>query len=396
MRDLALYIHFPFCKKRCNYCDFNTFAGKEALTGEYCNALCQEIRMYADQASRYKAISIYLGGGTPSIVPIEQLNLVLRAVEECYPMVVDPEVTLEANPGTVNRDRFERYREMGINRISLGCQSFLDGELKLLGRIHTVEQNLIAFHAARQAGFRNINLDLIFGLPGQTLEDFRKTLLTVIALMPDHLSLYALTLEEHTPLFEMIRVGQVQQPDDDLVASMYELATEILEQNGFVQYEISNWARKSDGIDLRSRHNLQYWCERPYLGFGAGAHSFLKGYRFENAALIEQYIAKIHLMKRSDFPKMAPVISVSKIGKREQMQETMMLGLRLTEEGVGSSEFHRRFGLAMDQVFSREICKLSEAGLLEWVILKKDKRLRLTKRGRLLGNRVFREFVGKN
>ncbi len=394
MKDLAVYLHFPFCRKRCNYCDFNTYAQKDALIEPYITSVCQEIEKYSPLADKYRIVSIYIGGGTPSLLSPEQVSSLMQLLRAKFNVYTDLEVTIEVNPGTIAPSRLAGYRPTGINRLSMGCQSFLESELRILGRIHSVADIHQAFTASRKTGFSNINLDLIFGIPGQTLEDWKISLGAAIELDPEHFSLYALTLEENTPLYELIANKKLPLPDDDQAAEMYEFAEGCLEENGYCHYEISNWAKRSLTSDFRSRHNLQYWLEQPYLGFGAGAHSFFEGYRFANEEQIESYI---HLMGRGEstkFPNLAAVNTATMIGKYEEMQETMMLGLRLTEYGVDAHHFMQKFGTQIGEIFEQEINKLLTDGLLEWVDINGIAHVRLTRRGRILGNRVFREFVG--
>jgi oxygen-independent coproporphyrinogen III oxidase len=395
MKNLAVYIHFPFCKKRCNYCDFNTYAQKDALIEPYISSVCQEFEKYSHLANEYRVISIYFGGGTPSLLASEQVSIMMESLKTKFDVCTDPEVTMEVNPGTVTPTKLIGYYSAGINRLSMGCQSFLQSELEILGRIHSVADVHQAFTASRKAGFSNVNLDLIFGIPGQSVEDWKTSLAEAIELDPEHFSLYALTIEENTPLFKMIADHQLLLPDDDVAAEMYEFVEDFLKDHGYQHYEISNWAKRSLERDFRSRHNLQYWLEEPYLGFGAGAHSFFEGYRVANEEMIEVYIRLIGQNKSSEFPHMAAVKTATRIGKFEEMQETMMLGLRLTEDGVNVDRFKQKYGRHMGKIFEKEISKLEGNGLLEWLNVNETTHLRLTQRGRMLGNRVFREFIGK-
>ncbi len=392
---LALYIHIPFCAVRCAYCDFNTYAGLERLHEPFVAALREEIRRAGVQRGRPPVRTIFIGGGTPTVLPSE---LLIQALDACYQAFVvapDAEITCEANPGTVDRERFGALRAMGVNRLSMGVQSFDDTELRWLGRIHTAEEAMAAFHSARQVGFDNINLDFIFGLPGQTPETWARTLDRAVALGPEHLSLYGLTVEHGTPLFDRVRRGLTEPPDEDLAADLYELACERLAAAGYAQYEISNWAKTADGgwrmadgrwqsaiRNPQCAHNLVYWRHEPYLGFGPGAHSFDGERRWWNVKPVPEYIRRVEAGR-------SPERGGELISRRTAMGEFMMLGLRLVQEGVMDARFRARFGVGLEKAFGEQIRRLVLQGLLERL----PDRVRLTQRGRLLGNRVFEEFV---
>ncbi len=298
---------------------------------------------------------------------------------------------MEANPGTVNAEKLKGYHSSGVNRLSFGVQSFQPDELILLERIHTVHDVSEAVAWARTAGFDNLSLDLIYGLPGQSLASWQNTLEQALVLHPEHLSLYALTVEEGTPLFEQVQSGAVSTPDDDLAAEMYLQAEITLSAAGFLQYEISNWAATRNGKLLSSRHNLQYWLNEPYFGFGAGAHGCVSGYRLANVADIPTYIQFMASQNNSQFPLSAATDSKQKIDTLTEMNETMMLSLRLTEMGISQERFLNRYGKRIEDFFSEPVSRLIQQGLLIWN--KEEEILHLTGRGRLLGNRVFREFV---
>lgn len=379
----ALYLHIPFCRSRCAYCAFNTYAGLDGLIPAYGEALCAEIRAapVRDKSTpqdKSCATTVYFGGGTPSLLPPDILARLLRSLRERFFLLPDAEITLEANPGTVDRAYLDAVRELGINRLSLGVQSAHADELRLLGRRHTWEEAVEAVEAARAAGLDTVNLDLIYGLPGQTLSRWRKTLEAALSLEPDHLSLYTLTLEEGTPLQGQVARGELPPPDDDAAAEMYEWAQERLAQAGYLHYELSNWARSARHV---CRHNRTYWSNEPYLGFGAGASSWWGGRRWTNVRHPAEYSRRLAAGQ--------PVAEeVEEIGPRREMEETMMMGLRLIG-GVSEARFRARFGVGMAEVFGAELARLAAQGLIEW----DGQTARLTPRGRLLGNWVFSEFV---
>jgi oxygen-independent coproporphyrinogen-3 oxidase len=345
--------------------------------------------------------TVFLGGGTPSLLPLPELERIFNAVREAFDLQSVAEISLEANPGTVDLASLRGLRELGINRLSLGMQSAHADELELLGRIHTFEEVVQAVDWARAAGFDSLNLDVIFGLPGQPLERWEATLRRAVGLGVEHLSLYALTLEEGTPLLGWVQAGQLPEPDPDLAADMYDLASEVLDSAGFYQYEISNWAKTAVKADAEiqnpsyaCQHNLQYWRNRPYLGVGAGAHGYPINMRIANVLTPTEYIQRMagpH-EKRYEFPQTPAAAQVTPVDTQAEIAETMMMGLRLTREGVSRSAFRRRFDRELDEVFSSPIERLTGLDLLEWAGAERDV-LRLTHRGRLLGNRVFVEFI---
>jgi oxygen-independent coproporphyrinogen III oxidase len=392
---LALYLHIPFCAVRCHYCDFNTYAGLDGLFERYAAALIREIRAAGAARGRPTARTIFIGGGTPTVLPSDLLAQILAACREAFDITSDAEITSEANPGTVDQERFSALRAMGVNRLSMGVQSFDDEELRWLGRIHGAAEAETAFTAARSAGFTNINLDFIFGLPDQRPETWAHTLTRAVELGPEHLSLYSLIVEHGTPLADQVRRGLISEPDDDLAADMYEAASESLAPAGYAQYEISNWT-KDEGPKTEEgeasfvlrppsfvcHHNLIYWRREPYLGFGAGAHSFEPERRWWHVRPVPEYIRRVE-------SGVSPEAGSEIIGRQTAMGEAMMLGLRLTEEGMPDARFAAQFGETLEGVFGHQIARLANRGLLERL----SDRVRLTAQGRLLGNQVFAAFL---
>lgn len=355
------------------------------------NALVDEIKTVAERVDKNDQVhTIFFGGGTPSLVPLELFENALATIQTCFLVHPDVEVTLEANPGTVTKEYLHGLMQLGFTRISFGMQSANAADLRILERQYDfpeVEKSVIW---AKEAGFTHINLDLIFGIPGQTLESWKKSLKTAIELGVDHLSLYSLTIEKGTPLEHAILNESIQSPDPDLAASMYEYAIKHLPKRGFNQYEISNWAT---GDISRSRHNLQYWILQTYLGFGAGAHGYYNHYRMENVTGIMDYIQNIENKNGKPFNFSPAELSQTRLSVWDEMQEFLMLGFRLTNEGISKAEFVARFHNSLEELFSAQIKLLLKSGLIETHPMDDD-RLRLTDRGVLFGNRVFEEFVG--
>ncbi|MCP4140416.1 MAG: radical SAM family heme chaperone HemW [Chloroflexi bacterium] len=394
--EYALYFHIPFCRHRCAYCDFTTYAGQDSLIPAYVDALIKEIALVGGSLTeKAYAKTIFFGGGTPSLMSVSQYASIFSAIRENFHINPDAEIALEANPGALSSNYFDALREVGFNRISFGVQSTHPDELKMLERIHSYDDVLTANLAARKAGFENLSFDLIFGLPEQTLEKWQATVKLLAGLSPEHLSLYALTLEHGTPFGRWAERGMLPLPDPDLAAEMYEWASEYLEKAGYFQYEISNWSKAK----RESEHNLQYWRNLPYLGFGAGAHGYAKGIRYANVLQIQSYINALANGVPKDFPLSPAVKNFHPIDIEGEMNETMMLGLRLTREGVSKSAFRARFEVEMEVFFETEINELMKYDLLEWgqkeisEVSKTSDILRLTKKARLLGNQVFQQFV---
>jgi oxygen-independent coproporphyrinogen-3 oxidase len=400
MSLISLYIHIPFCIHRCGYCDFNTFAGIQELIPAYSQALCEELEIIsASIKNPFQIHTIYFGGGTPSLIPVTAMAQILATVYEHFPLIDSPEITLEANPGTISANYLAKVQRLGVNRISLGMQSANQHELTLLERQHTYDDVIRAVQWIRNTGDANINLDLIFGLPEQTLSSWMTSLEAALSLQPEHFSLYALTLESGTPLQHKVLSGLITNPDPDLAADMYEAAAKRLSTAGFVQYEISNWAqRQNDCQYLACIHNMQYWRNLPYLGVGAGAHGYIDHFRTVNVAAPKAYINRlqkngcINSIEPDQFPSTPATIQFTPIDLDTEIGETMMMGLRLVQEGVSASEFQQRFGINLIDRYGSQIDKLITLGLLEWYE-GQTLRLRLTVKGRLLGNQVFREFI---
>jgi oxygen-independent coproporphyrinogen-3 oxidase len=400
MSSISLYIHIPFCLHRCGYCDFNTYAGLQELIPAYTQAICKEIALISGLVrDPYTLHTIYFGGGTPSLVPSSALKSILSVVRDNFSLSETPEITLEANPGTVSAEYLSEIQHLGINRISLGMQSASQSELTLLERQHTLEDVIRSVDWSKTAGIADVNLDLIFGLPGQSLSTWMISLETALSLQPEHLSLYALTLETGTPLQRKIESGLLDALDSDLAADMYEAAAKRLSEAGFIQYEISNWAmRTASGQYHACIHNLQYWRNLPYLGVGAGAHGYINQYRTVNVASPSGYIDRLKkynsftAINQVQFSGTPVTIQCIPVDIDAEIGETMMMGLRLVQEGISASEFQQRFGVSLSDRFASQIQRLISLGLLEWVEAP-DLRLRLTVKGRLLGNQVFMEFI---
>ncbi len=378
LEAVSLYLHIPFCHTRCHYCDFNTYAGILPMREPYVQALLIEIELAGTLAQHTngkprRARTIFFGGGTPSLLSVEQITRLLNACRNAFAVDEDAEVTLEANPGTLNQEHLQGLRAAGVNRLSMGAQSFDAELLHILGRIHSPEEIRQALHNARAAGFTSINLDLMFGLPMQTMRHWRETLDQALDLGPEHLSLYSLIIEEGTPFYTWTQEGHIIPGDEDLCADMYEYADERLQAAGYENYEISNWALPGH----QCRHNLTYWHNLPYLGMGAGAYSYFGGKRFSNVRPPLEYIRLLKAHQR-------PEAESETVGRAQEMSETAFLGLR-TAMGIHLPTFEQRFGESFAQFAGDRLHVVAEAGLLEqthdW--------LRLSKRGRLLGNEVF-------
>ena len=375
---LGLYLHFPFCISKCPYCDFNSYQLKEDnQISSYISALYQEINAYSQKLKKSNITTIYLGGGTPTILSGVQIYNILKFCKEKFTIEKDAEITIEANPGTLDGEKLKLLIESGINRLSLGAQSFNNLFLKKLGRIHNTQDIIDSYSFAREIGFSNINIDIMFALPGQTTEDLQVTLKKAVSLKPDHLSLYNLTIKSETEYYKKYKRGKLKLPTEDEEFDMYNWAINFLEESGFEHYEIANFARPHK----RSMHNLIYWQNKPYLGIGAGAYSFIRGYRYMNFKDPVIYIKEVMNGK-------LPVDNGEKLSLRKRMIETIILSLR-TKDGVSYKKFKARFGVNLNDIFPGQIKKLVNLGLLK----KDNYRIKLTKKGVFLANTVFREFV---
>jgi oxygen-independent coproporphyrinogen-3 oxidase len=379
---LSLYIHFPFCLKKCLYCSFNSVAGINLPVDEYVATLIREMELCRENLGAHlSAHTLYFGGGTPSLISPELVGRIIDSAAGFFNLAADAEITIEANPGSVTRERLSAYRASGINRLSLGVQSFNDHFLQRLGRVHNSEQAVEAYVAAREAGFTNIGVDLINGLPGQTAQMWEYDLSMATDLRPEHLSVYGLTVEEGTPFAEMEKEGRLLLPGEEEAALMFEKTAQHLNNEGFEQYEIANFARQG----YRSRHNQGYWLRDDYLGFGAGAHSFMKesgfGARWKNRDDLQEYSQSVKEgvlpWRERDF-----------LSSREAMEERLFLGLRMLE-GVSLEDFRSEFGVSVHEAYPRESASLLGNGLIEI----RDGRLRIVEKKLIIANQIFMAFL---
>lgn len=384
---LSLYLHIPFCTTKCTYCAFNTYTQLEHLIPAFVEALAAEVRWAGQQAGNPPLHTVFFGGGTPSLLSGEQFARLFAAIRESFALAEGAEITLEANPNDVALAYAEMLRAVGFNRISLGMQTAHASELALFRRRHDNDAVALAVRALRRASFDNLNLDLIYGVPHQTLPGWQSTLDQALALQPDHLSLYALSLEQGTPLAAWVERGRLPQPDDDLAADMYELATEMLDAAGLEQYEISNWARNG----LACQHNLQYWRNLEYIGVGPGAHGFAGGHRTATVLPIGRYIGLMSepALRDQSYPHSPALESAVPVTREAEIVDTLIMGLRLTQEGIPRAQFSERFGVDLVALHPDIFRRYADYG----VVSIEPERVVLTSRGRLLANSLFRELV---
>lgn len=379
-KDLELYIHIPFCARKCNYCDFLSAPASQDEMLKYTDFLCKEIKSQGSLPLKYRVVSIFFGGGTPSLLPLEQMGQIVNTIKESFEVVSTCEITLECNPGTVTKEKLEGYIGLGINRLSFGLQSANNEELRLLGRIHTFEEFVVNYEHAREVGFQNINIDLMSALPYQTLESYETTLKKVLELKPEHISAYSLILEEGTSFYDRYSEHGEEKdaiPDVILDRTMYEHTKTILLSHGYNRYEISNYAKPGK----ECLHNIGYWKRVEYLGLGLGASSLLYHVRYRNLDTIISYEKALESsMKVRQVEE--------KLSKKAEMEEFMFLGLRLCE-GVSKKDFKRQFSLTMEEVYGNKLVQLQKAGLLMNV----EDNVFLTDRGIDLSNQVFTEFL---
>ncbi|MEW9667339.1 radical SAM family heme chaperone HemW [Ammoniphilus sp. 3BR4] len=376
----SIYIHIPFCTNKCYYCDFNSYVtDNQQLIWDYLYALEKELEATMRRNPSLRVDTIFVGGGTPTFLSVEQMRFFLETIQKRIPnQAPDMEFTMEANPGTTDLDKLTIMREGGVNRLSYGVQAFDDELLKNIGRIHDTAQVLRSIENARRAGFENISIDLIFGLPGQTLEIFQRTLDQAFSLNLQHFSAYSLKVEENTRFHVLYEKNQLLLPPEEEEVAMYERVRREMDRQGFRQYEISNFARPG----FESRHNQTYWKNEEYYGIGAGAHGYVLGKRHVNAGPVQQYIQLVN-------EKGLPRIEEFAVTPREAMEEFMIMGLRLMQ-GVSEDDFLQRYGCPLEEVFGKEMEELTNLGLLE----QEGHRIRLSERGIPLGNEVFLRFLG--
>ena len=387
LAPLSVYMHIPFCETRCSYCAFNVYTDLSSLVPQYIDALLLEIEFTAAKNPHREIHTIYFGGGTPSLLPARYYRGILQRLRQHFPLSVDAEVSMETNPNDLSTAYLSELREIGINRLSIGMQSATGEVLRLFERRHNLRAVKHALHCSRKAGYDNVNLDVIFGSPGETLDDWKRTVDALLDYAPEHISMYGLELKGGTSLRAQVDAGVLPRPDDDVFADMYEHASQRLESSGYAQYEISNWTFPQ----FECRHNLQYWRNQSYLGLGAGAHGFAGGYRYSNIANPARYIKSLTAPSETefDFPLTPAVAKSTRVSSKDDLYETVMMGLRLTREGIHRPTFQRRFGMDIAGKFPAGIGKLKSLGLIH---VDSD-RVRLSKRGRLLSNAVIRELV---
>ena len=380
MEELGIYVHIPFCKRKCSYCDFKSFSNIDEINQKkYVDALIKEIQN-SQNTNKYIVTTIYIGGGTPSFINETYIKDILQAIYKKWEIKNDVEITIEVNPGTITKEKLEAYKNMGINRLSIGLQSTNNYLLNKIGRIHSYEEFIENYILARKIGFENINIDLMLALPEQNMEDLMQSVKKVINLNPEHISIYSLILEENTELWKKVKNKEENLVEDDLEREMYWKSKKAFEDAGYIHYEISNYAKPG----FESKHNKNCWSQKQYLGFGIAAHSYLNGKRFYNVEDLNKYITNI---EKNEF-KNNIIIEEENRTKEDVAKEYMMLGLRKIE-GVSISEFQRRFELNPLFYFRFEISKLQEMDLIEVDL----DNIRLTKKGLDLANIVFEEFI---
>lgn len=381
LNELGIYIHIPFCKQKCYYCDFVSYSNKCSEVKEYIESLKKEIEEF--DFSNYKVTSIYIGGGTPSYIDSIYIVEILSELKEKLKCNLiefkDIEITIEVNPGTVDTKKLNDYKKSGINRLSIGLQSTKNDILKKIGRIHTYQEFLEIYKLARETGFKNINIDLMIGIPGQKIGDLKNTLQNIIKLEPEHISVYSLIIEENTPIEKMLENGEIKLPDEDLERNMYWYVKNTLELNGYNHYEISNFAK----LGKESRHNLNCWNQEEYIGFGVAAHSYLNGIRFSNAISVEEYIQNIKNNRKDENIQIEEKQSLE-----DKKNEFMMLGFRKIQ-GVDIARFKEKFIDNPIFLYRENLNKLVEEGLIEVDL----NHIKLTNKGIDLANLVFEEFV---
>lgn len=375
-KELGIYIHIPFCKQKCYYCDFISYSDKCNQISNYIDSLIKEIEGF--DFSNYKVTSIYIGGGTPSYVDSKYIKQILTKLHKKVDFK-EVEITIEVNPGTVTRKKLQDYKEQGINRISIGLQSTKDRLLRQIGRIHTYQEFLEAYYLAKEVGFKNINVDLMLGLPNQTIQDLKESLNKIIELNPNHVSVYSLIVEEETKIAKLLQEGKIELPAEEQERNMYWYVKNLLELNGYHHYEISNFAKEGK----ESRHNMNCWNQEEYIGFGVAAHSYINNVRFSNTSNIEEYIEN---MDNANYQKNVTIEEKQTL--EDKRNEFMMLGFRKLD-GVNISKFKEKFIENPIFLYRDKLNKLSAEGLIEIDL----NHIKLTNKGLDFANLVFEEFI---
>ncbi|MFH1891447.1 MAG: radical SAM family heme chaperone HemW [Candidatus Zixiibacteriota bacterium] len=376
--EFSIYIHFPYCKSKCNYCDFYSITNLNS-SGRLVSALLREIENHVTdpRVEGGRVAAIFFGGGTPSLIPPEQILQIIKSIEGLLPVLPDAEITLEANPDDLDDTAIKKYLEVGINRISLGAQSFDDRDLRVLGRRHDSQAIIRSAEGFKSSGLTNFSLDLIYGIPGQSFDSWRETVGLALSLDPKHISAYCLTVEEDTPLYCAVREERIMLPSDSELGDMYIAAVDMLESAGLLQYELSNFAR----VGFESRHNLAYWTSKPYLGFGPSASSYVHPHRWTNVADVTRYIDMIDDCNHA-------------VGQEEELtsdmirSEFVMLSLRL-KAGLDLGEYRNRFGEDLSETHANRIQHFVKEGMME----RRDDCLRLTPKGMFVSDAIIADLV---
>ena len=376
MEELGIYIHIPFCKQKCFYCDFCSFANKNEMQGKYVETVINEIKNITHK-EKYTVTTIYLGGGTPSILNPDYIKNILQEIKSSFEILDDAEITIEINPGTVNEEKLKKYKEYGINRLSIGLQSANDKILKKIGRIHDYKQFEETFFYARKCGFKNINVDLMYSLPNQSFDEWKETLNKIINLNPSHISAYSLILEEGTKFYDMYLNKEFELNDEEVDISIYNYTIDTLYKNGYHQYEISNYAKEG----YECKHNIVYWKCDNYLGLGPGASGYINNYRYSNICDIKEYNKCLEYNKK-------PIEEKNVLSKKDEMEEFIFMGLRMNE-GINLDEFYEKFNVNFKHKYNNILDKLKNLNL----IIEQNNNIALTQRGRELSNTVFIEFI---
>ncbi|OPJ55600.1 radical SAM family heme chaperone HemW [Alkalithermobacter paradoxus] len=375
--EIGLYIHIPFCIKKCNYCDFSSYKLDNESKNKFIDGLIKEMKMYSDMYKDREFLTVFIGGGTPTILDTKELKYILDNINKHFKINKDAEITIESNPGTLEKEKLKELYELGVNRLSIGVQAYQTKHLNTLGRIHTFKEFEESFKSALEVGFRNINVDLMFSLPNQTMKEWKETLQKVVDLNPTHISTYSLIIEEGTKFYDMYKSGEIVDIDQNLDRQMYYYAREYLSKNGYNQYEISNFSKKG----YECRHNIIYWKCKEYLGLGPSAHSYINKIRFSNYSTIDTYLEILN-------NKNLPIDDRNELTFKDRLEEKIFMGLRMNE-GIDVYEINEEFNIDIKNLYKETINKLVNDGYLKC----NNNRVHLTNKGIDFSNKVFIEFL---